>query len=59
MLLHGKELDELHQRINDHRITWVREFDEHQAVSLSSAVTRIEILRVFPSHEEGHFKLSR
>jgi hypothetical protein len=51
--LRGKELDELHRRIKDQRITWVREFDEHQATALSSAVTRIEILRVYPSRDAG------
>jgi hypothetical protein len=53
VLLHGKELDELHRRIKDHRITWVREFDEHQAAVLSSAVTRIAILRSYPSRDAG------
>jgi hypothetical protein len=53
VLLKGKELDELHRRIKDQRITWIREFDEHRAVALSSAVTRIEILRAYPSHEAG------
>jgi hypothetical protein len=51
VLLHGKELDELHRRIKDQRITWVREFDEHRACALSSAITRLEILRAYPSHE--------
>lgn len=51
--LRGRELDELHRRIKDQRITWIREFDEHQAMALSSAVTRIEILRAYPSHEVG------
>jgi hypothetical protein len=53
VLLHGKELDELHRRIKDQKITWVREFDEHRAAALSSAVTRIEILRSYPSREVG------
>lgn len=53
VMLQGRELDELHRRIKDHRITWVREFDEHQAVALSSAVTRIEILRSYPSRDAG------
>lgn len=51
--LKGKELDELHRRIKDQRITWIREFDEHQAASLASAVTSIEILRAYPSNEAG------
>jgi hypothetical protein len=53
VLLEGRELDELHRRIKDQRITWVREFDEQQAVALSSAVTRIEILRTYPSRDIG------
>jgi hypothetical protein len=53
VLLKGKELDELHRRVKDQRITWIREFDEREAEALSSAVTRIEILRVFPSREAG------
>ena len=51
VLLHGKELAELHRRIKDHRITWLREFSEHQADALASAVTRIEILKAYPSRE--------
>ena len=51
VLLHGKELDELHRLVKDHRLTWVREFDEHRACALSSAVTRLEILRAYPSRE--------
>ena len=51
VLLEGKELEELHRRIKDHRITWVREFDEQQAVALSAAVTRIAIIRAYPSRE--------
>jgi hypothetical protein len=54
VMLRGKELDELHRRIKDQRITWIREFDEHQAVALSSAVTRIKILRAYPSREAGN-----
>jgi hypothetical protein len=53
VLLHGKELEELHRRIKDHRITWVREFDERQAAVLSSAVTRIAIIRSYPSRDAG------
>jgi hypothetical protein len=51
--LRGKELCELHRRIKDQRLTWLREFDEHQAAAMASAVTRIQILRCYPSHEAG------
>ena len=54
VMLLGKELDELHRRIKDQRITWIREFDDHQAAALSSVVTRIEILRAYPSREAGN-----
>lgn len=53
VVLRGKELDELHRRIRDHRVTWVREFDEHQAAGLACAVTHIDILRFYPSREAG------
>lgn len=51
--MQGKELGELQRRIKDQRITWIREFSEHQAMGLSSAVTSIEILRAYPSREVG------
>ena len=51
VLVEGKELEELHRRTKDHRITWVREFDEHQAAALAFAVTRITILHSYPSRE--------
>lgn len=51
VVLHGRELDELHRRIRDHRITWIREIDERRAAALSSAVTRIEIINVYPSRQ--------
>ncbi len=49
--LEGKELEELYRRLADQRITWVREFDERQAAALASAVTRMDILRSFPSQQ--------
>ena len=51
--LEGKELEDLYRGIADQRITWIREFDEHQAASMASAVTRMDILRSFPSHQAG------
>ena len=45
--------DELFKRISDHRITWIRECDETLAAGLPVAVTRIEILRAYPSREVG------
>jgi len=51
--LEGKELEELYRRIADQRITWVREFDQHQAAAMAAAVTRMDILRSYPSREVG------
>ena len=45
--------DELFKRIGDHRVTWIRECDETLAAGLPVAVTRIEILRSYPSREVG------
>jgi hypothetical protein len=53
VLLAGKELDELHRLVKDHRVTRIREFDEHQAASLASVVTRLDIIRAYPSREAG------
>ena len=53
VLLRGKELADLQRRVEDRRIIWVREFDEHQAAGLASAVTGIEIIRSYPSREAG------
>jgi hypothetical protein len=49
--LRGKELDELHRRIADHRVTWIREFDPAQAAAMATAVTRIDILHAYPSRD--------
>jgi hypothetical protein len=51
--LTGKDLNELSLRITDQRVTWIRECDETEAAMLSVAVTRIEILRAYPSREAG------
>lgn len=48
-----KGYDELFQRICDQRVTWIRECDETLAADLPVAVTRIEILRSYPSREVG------
>lgn len=53
VLLEGKEMDDMRRRIRDHRITWVREFDQGRAAGLASAVTRIDILHFFPSRDAG------
>lgn len=45
--------DELFQRIGDQRVTWIRECDEALTDGLPVAVTRIEILRSYPSREVG------
>lgn len=44
---------ELFKRIGEQRVTWIREYDETLAASLPVAVTRIEILRAYPSREVG------
>lgn len=51
--LTGKDLDELSLRITDQRVTWIRECNETEAATLAVAVTRIEILRAYPSREVG------
>lgn len=51
VLLHGRDLEELHRRIRDHRVTWLREFDARRVADLPGAVTRLAILRSFPSRE--------
>jgi hypothetical protein len=45
--------DELFKRIGDQRVTWIRECDETMAAELPVAVTRIEIIRSYPSREVG------
>ena len=47
--LHGRRLAELHQRLRDQKVLWVREGDSDEAPPL--AVTSIAILRAYPSHE--------
>jgi hypothetical protein len=51
--LQGKHLDVLKQRIRDQRVIWIRACDEVTAARLPVAVTRIEILRAYPSREAG------
>ena len=47
--LKGERLTELHRRLRDQRVLWVRECEEAGALPL--AVTNIAILRAYPSHE--------
>lgn len=49
--LHGRNLGELERRITDRRVTWVRECGETAARLLPVAVTRIDLLRSYPSRE--------
>jgi hypothetical protein len=44
---------ELLKRLGAQQVTWIRECDETLAASLPVAVTRIEILRAYPSREVG------
>ncbi len=48
-----KGLDVLTRRIRDQRVTWIRECSQAEAAALPVAVTRIEILRTYPSREAG------
>jgi hypothetical protein len=48
-----KGQDELFKRISDQRVTWIRECSEALAADLPVAVTRIEILRSYPSRDAG------
>jgi hypothetical protein len=45
--------DELFRRIADQRVTWIRECAESISGTLPVVVTRIEILRAYPSREVG------
>jgi len=45
--------DELFKRLVDQRVTWINECDDTLAAGLPVAVTRIEILRSYPSREVG------
>ena len=51
--LTSKGHGELFKRIGEQRVTWIRECEETLAASLPVAVTRIEILRAYPSREVG------
>ena len=51
--LRGSNLTGLEARITERRVTWVRECSEAEAVCLPLAVTRIDILRVYPSREDS------
>jgi hypothetical protein len=48
-----KGQEELFKRLSDRRVTWIRECSEALAAGLPTAVTRIEILRSYPSREAG------
>jgi hypothetical protein len=51
--LTGINLEELYHRISDQRVTWIRECEPSLATSLPIAVTRIEIIRAYPSRDEA------
>jgi len=46
-------LDPFKRLIRDQRIVWIRECSQAEAAALPVAVTRIDILRVYPSREAG------
>jgi hypothetical protein len=50
VILQGDDLAELHRRILDRKVVWVRACEPEQAKH-PSAVTRLAILRAFPSRE--------
>jgi hypothetical protein len=49
----GKNPEELGDLIADHRVTRIRECDPQTAAALPLAVTRIAILRSYPSRDAG------
>ena len=51
--LRCKQLDTITRLIRDQRILWIRACDERTAARLPVAVTRIEIVPIFPSREAG------
>ena len=51
--LQGKQPDIIKRLVRDQRITCIRECSEAEAAALPVAITRIDILRVYPSRETG------
>lgn len=45
------DLGPLEELLSEHRVTWIRECDEAAATALPLAVTRIDLLRYYPSRE--------
>jgi hypothetical protein len=45
------DLGPLEELLSEHRVTWIRECDEATARSLPLAVTRIDLIRYYPSRE--------
>ena len=55
--LAGKNLGVLETRLCDQRVTWIRECDQVLAAVLQVAVTRIEIIRTYPSRNDAGTEL--
>jgi hypothetical protein len=51
--LQGKGTDWLKRLIRDQRVMWIRECSEAEAALLPVAITRIAILRAYPSRDAG------
>ena len=47
----GCDLGPLEARIADYRVTWIRECDAAEVAALPLAVTRIDLIRYYPSRE--------
>ena len=47
----GCDLSPLEALIAEYKITWIREFDAAEAASMPLAVTRIDLIRRYPSRE--------
>jgi hypothetical protein len=45
------DLSPLEELLADHRVTWIRECSQAEAARLPLAVTRIDLLRFYPSRE--------
>lgn len=51
VILAGKNLGLLEARLSEQRVTWIRQCNEADAACLPAAVTRIERMHRYPSHE--------
>lgn len=47
----GEDITPLEELLAEHRVTWIRECSEAEASALPVAVTRIDLIRFYPSRE--------